>query len=172
MYWVSARADPAFPSYRGAGAGSRPSTPAYARLGGGRTPRVLACHPERNAPSRWRPRPASRLTAAEATATRRAINLGRSVLGAIGNLREPWARAQVGARSLSRKERTISHTPCAHRAPVPVTDAGVRVARGSNSRGVSLEARVLRGRRDSVRQGEARTRGDGFRGAGRCQPQD
>ena len=38
--------------------------------------------PERNAPSRWRLRPAFRLTAAEATADRRAINLGRSVLGA------------------------------------------------------------------------------------------
>ena len=34
------------------------------------------------APSRWRLRPASRLTAAEAATTRRAINLGRSVLGA------------------------------------------------------------------------------------------
>ena len=38
--------------------------------------------PDRNAPSRWRLRPAFRLTAAEATADRRAINLGRSVLGA------------------------------------------------------------------------------------------
>ena len=35
-----------------------------------------------NAPSRWRLRPASRLTSAEAAADRRAINLGRSVLGA------------------------------------------------------------------------------------------
>jgi hypothetical protein len=39
-----------------------------------------------NAPSRWRLRPAFRLTAAEATAYRRAINLGRSVLGACGTL--------------------------------------------------------------------------------------
>ena len=39
-----------------------------------------------NAPSRWRPRPASRLTTAEATTTRRAINLRRSVLGASGTL--------------------------------------------------------------------------------------
>ena len=38
--------------------------------------------PRRNAPSRWRLRPASRLTSAEAGADRRAINLGRSVLGA------------------------------------------------------------------------------------------
>jgi hypothetical protein len=41
---------------------------------------------EENAPSRWRLRPASRLTAAEAAADRRAINLGRSVLGACGTL--------------------------------------------------------------------------------------
>ena len=41
----------------------------------------------RNAPSRWRLRPASRLTAAEAAADRRAINLGCSVLGAVGTLR-------------------------------------------------------------------------------------
>jgi hypothetical protein len=37
---------------------------------------------KRNAPSRWRLRPAFRLTAAEAAAARRTINLGRSVLGA------------------------------------------------------------------------------------------
>src|SRR5262249_54327070 len=36
----------------------------------------------KNAPSRWRLRPASRLTSAEAGADRRAINLVRSVLGA------------------------------------------------------------------------------------------
>ena len=41
-----------------------------------------------NAPSRWRPRPTFRLTTAEATTTRRAINLGHSVLGASGTL---WA---------------------------------------------------------------------------------
>ena len=35
-----------------------------------------------NAPSRWRPRPTFRLTTAEATTTRRAINLRHSVLGA------------------------------------------------------------------------------------------
>src|SRR5207302_9000570 len=39
-----------------------------------------------NAPSRWRLRPAFRLTAAEATTTWRAINLGRSVLGACTTL--------------------------------------------------------------------------------------
>jgi hypothetical protein len=45
-----------------------------------------------NAPSRWRLRPASRLATAEATTTRRAINLGRSVLGAsrtLGRLANP-----------------------------------------------------------------------------------
>ena len=41
---------------------------------------------KRNAPSRLRPRPTFRLTAAEATTTRRAINLRRSVLGASGTL--------------------------------------------------------------------------------------
>jgi hypothetical protein len=74
---------------------------------------------QRNAPSRWRPRPASRLTLAEATATRRAINLGRSVLGASGNLRERWARAQVGAKPLARKERTISQPSRYGAAPDP-----------------------------------------------------
>jgi hypothetical protein len=39
-----------------------------------------------NAPSRWRLRPAFRLTSAEAGADRRAINLGRSVLGATRTL--------------------------------------------------------------------------------------
>jgi hypothetical protein len=39
-----------------------------------------------NAPSRWRLRPAFRLTSAEAIACRRAIDLGRSVLGAVRTL--------------------------------------------------------------------------------------
>jgi hypothetical protein len=46
----------------------------------------------KNAPSRWRLRPTFRLTTAEATAYRRAINLGRSVLGArqtLGGSRGP-----------------------------------------------------------------------------------
>ena len=43
--------------------------------------------PCKNAPSPVHLRPASRPTAAEATAARRAINLRRSVLGAIGRLR-------------------------------------------------------------------------------------
>ena len=45
--------------------------------------------PQRNAPSRLRLRPAFRLTAAEATADRRAIDLGRSVLGASRTLGAP-----------------------------------------------------------------------------------
>lgn len=43
--------------------------------------------PCKSAPSPVRLRPAIRPTAAEATAARRAINLGRSVLGALGTLR-------------------------------------------------------------------------------------
>src|SRR5438876_7477918 len=42
---------------------------------------------KRNAPSRWRLRPAFRLTSAEAVAYRRTLNLGRSVLGAVVTLR-------------------------------------------------------------------------------------
>ena len=48
---------------------------------------------QRNAPSRWRLRPAFRLTSAEASATRRAINLGRSVLGA-SRIYEPETRVK------------------------------------------------------------------------------
>ena len=59
--------------------------------------------PDRSAPRRWLPRPTSQLTAAEATACRRAINLRRSVLGAHGTLRprthavksEPIAKSAV-----------------------------------------------------------------------------
>jgi hypothetical protein len=47
---------------------------------------------QRNAPSRLRLRPTFRLTAAEATADRRAINLGHSVLGASRTL---WGAARV-----------------------------------------------------------------------------
>ena len=66
---------------------SREDAPSRAResssaVGDGRAARRVAAGPRRNAPSRWRLRPAFRLTAAEATADRRAINLGRSVLGA------------------------------------------------------------------------------------------
>jgi hypothetical protein len=48
--------------------------------------RLTKTGPTKSAPSRCRLRPAIRLTFAEATATRRAINLGRSVLGASSTL--------------------------------------------------------------------------------------
>jgi hypothetical protein len=54
-----------------------------------------------NAPSRRRLRPASRLTAAEAAADRRAINLGRSVLGASGTLRAPSGTVKPARSELS-----------------------------------------------------------------------
>ena len=67
---------------------------------------------DENAPSRWRLRPAFRLTATEAATTRRAINLGRSVLGAAPTLRgRPRAVKHScheivrGAREASRLRR-------------------------------------------------------------------
>ena len=57
------------------------------------SPHASRIRARKNAPSRWPPRPTSRLTAAEATADRRAINLGCSVLGARRNLH--------GSRSVS-----------------------------------------------------------------------
>lgn len=50
--------------------------------------------PRRSAPSPVRLRPAIRPTVAEATAARRAINLGRSVLGALGTLRAVESRVK------------------------------------------------------------------------------
>jgi hypothetical protein len=49
----------------------------------------------KNAPSRCRLRPAIRLTSAEASATRRTINLGRSVLGASRTLGPSSTRVKV-----------------------------------------------------------------------------
>ena len=63
--------------------------------------------PQRNAPSRWRLRPASRLTAAEATADRRAINLGRSVLGASGTLGALDSAVKATRRGTFRILRTF-----------------------------------------------------------------
>src|SRR5262249_6647294 len=60
---------------------------AHSPCGGRPSCRPRVGNPQRNAPSRWRLRPASRLTSAEAGADRRAINLGRSVLGASSTLR-------------------------------------------------------------------------------------
>ena len=62
---------------------------------------------KRNAPSRWRLRPASRLTAAEAIACRGAINLGRSVLGAIGTLGERASYVKALASELLRNLRSF-----------------------------------------------------------------
>ena len=72
--------------------------------------------PQENAPSRWRLRPASRLTAAEATATRRAINLGRSVLGAsqtLGGSPEPVKAAR--GELLANCDLFFSHSRTATR---------------------------------------------------------
>ena len=67
---------------------------------------------KRNAPSRWRLRPASRLTAAEATADRRAINLGRSVLGASGTLGGLHGGRQGHQIRTFRILRTFLFAPC------------------------------------------------------------
>ena len=56
------------------------------------------------------PRPTSRLTAAEATACRRAINLRRSVLGALGTLGPRSTPRQATSRSEMRSLRTFLYT--------------------------------------------------------------
>ena len=61
---------------------------------------------QKNAPSRWRPRPAFRLTSAEAIATRRAINLRRSVLSAsatLGTTRSPVKKHPYESRCNLRR---------------------------------------------------------------------
>ena len=63
-----------------------------------------------NAPSRWRLRPASRLTAAEATADRGAINLGRSVLGASRTLGGVAVARQGVEKGTCRKLRYFLFT--------------------------------------------------------------
>jgi hypothetical protein len=75
----------------------------------------LATH--ENAPSRLRPRPTFRLTTAEATTTRRAINLGHSVLGASGTL---WVDARPVKRradGIRRKLRARIRRPSEARSP-------------------------------------------------------
>jgi hypothetical protein len=63
-----------------------------------------------NAPSRWRLRPAFRLTSAEAGADRRAINLGRSVLGASRTLGgTPEAVKAPGGELLASCDFFFSH---------------------------------------------------------------
>ena len=61
----------------------------------------------KNAPSRWRLRPTFRLTAAEATAYRRAINLWRSVLGASRTLGSSAGARQGGRPTTCRKLRSF-----------------------------------------------------------------
>ena len=58
-----------------------------------------------NAPSRLRPRPTFRLTTAEATTTRRAINLRHSVLGASGTLWTGWPPVKHQLDEIRRKLR-------------------------------------------------------------------
>jgi hypothetical protein len=65
---------------------------------------------KRNAPSRCRLRPAIRLTFAEATATRRAINLGRSVLGASSTLWALSTRVKAVWDALARNLRSFLFT--------------------------------------------------------------
>jgi hypothetical protein len=61
---------------------------------------MLTSKSRRNAPSRLRPRPTTQLTFAEALATWGAINLGSSVLGAVGTL---WkAGERVNPENLER----------------------------------------------------------------------
>jgi hypothetical protein len=62
----------------------------------------------KNAPSRLRPRPTFRLTTAEATTTRRAINLGHSVLGASGTL---WTRRLPVKHLFDRIRRNLRQVP-------------------------------------------------------------
>jgi hypothetical protein len=80
----------------------------------------------RNAPSRWRLRPAFRPTAAEATAARRAIDLGRSVLGAVATLWGEGDDRQGPARGSARKLRQVSTCDeCGARRPMRPAGVGV-----------------------------------------------
>jgi hypothetical protein len=72
--------------------------------------RLTETGPTKNAPSRCRLRPAIRLTFAEATATRRAINLGRSVLGASSTLWALSTRVKAVWDALARNLRSFLFT--------------------------------------------------------------
>ena len=91
--------------------------------------------PQRNAPSRLRLRPAFRLTAAEAAADRRTINLGCSVLGA-------WLTLGGLERSVKALEVTPSAN-CAfffsHRVALRIEVAALPVR--EKKKGPSAEAR-------------------------------
>lgn len=78
-----------------------------------------------NAPSRLRLRPAFRLTAAEAAADRRAINLVRSVLGALTTLGQQFARVKHYPEGKTRKLRRY----CVCSLNAPRETLGATVAR-------------------------------------------
>src|SRR5262245_59428264 len=73
-----------------------------------------------NAPSRLRPRPTFRLTTAEATTTRRVINLRHSVLGASGTL---WAGSSPVKHHSDEIPRNLRPTL---RALIPAADSDDR----------------------------------------------
>ena len=77
-------------------------------------------NPKRNAPSRWRLRPAFRLTSAEAGADRRAIDLGRSVLGASSTLGGAGEAVKTGRRRTSRNLRFFLYARVELRTPALV----------------------------------------------------
>jgi hypothetical protein len=139
----------------------------------------------KNAPSRWLLRPTSRLTSAEATADRRAINLRRSVLGAsrtLGRQGCPVKGIRRRGKGKARKLRTFLYAyadlPSALCAlerkrvqefaepgalsSTPPSD--LPLARTASRRGFILLASRARRRRDSMltRAGEARGCRHGF----------
>ena len=80
---------------------------------------------------RWRPRPAARLTFAEASATRGAINLGSSVLGAaatLGKSANPVNRVWAGPRSQRKRARQAGPSSIVVRSGYAATSTGVAVS--------------------------------------------
>src|SRR5439155_4604452 len=69
---------------------------------------------KRNAPSRWRLRPAFRPTSAEAVAYRRTLNLGRSVLSAVATLRTHALQVKRPARRFSCNLQESTFVGAAH----------------------------------------------------------
>ena len=84
-----------------------------------------------NAPSRWRLRPASRLTSAEAGAGRRAINLGYSVLGAVATLRsgDRVVKHSEEESSANSEKGVSAHRAGVDRGQVVHSDNRYRTAR-------------------------------------------
>jgi hypothetical protein len=105
----------------------------------------------KKAPSRWRLRPAIRLTSAEASATRRAINLGRSVLGAATTLGDAQASVKHPRERISRNFRPRLRARAWHR-DVPIRqrclprrqEPGSDPRHGPNGRGEVCRERVDR----------------------------